>query len=519
MLWWAGPAWTLRALPSFWSTDMKAALIILDGWGMAPPGKGNAACAARTPVLDSLFKKYPHSLLHASGVDVGLPSGQMGNSEVGHLNIGAGRIVYQALLRITRDMEDGSFFEREVVKEAFDPQAKGKLHLIGLLSPGGVHSHSRHLKGLLLEAKRKGLKEVYVHAFLDGRDTPPDSGLGDVIDLVDFMEKEDVGRLATLSGRYYAMDRDKRWDRIQQAYNAMVYAKGASYAPVEGVKRSYEAGVRDEFLLPFVSDARGMIEKGDRVIFFNFRPDRARELTDALSQRDFKAFEHEKLCLKFYTMSQYSAAFKDVKVIYPPEALSDTLGEVLSRYGKKQYRTAETEKYPHITFFFNGSREEPFPGEDRLLVPSPKVATYDLMPEMSAYGVSHALAEKIKENDYDFYLVNFANPDMVGHTGSFEAAKKAVEAVDRCLGELIPLLEEKGIAFIVTSDHGNAEEMILPSSGEASTQHSLNPVPFILGGMGEVTLKKEGRLSDLAPTLLKILGIEKPGAMSGEAMF
>ncbi|HZK10179.1 MAG TPA: 2,3-bisphosphoglycerate-independent phosphoglycerate mutase [Clostridia bacterium] len=498
---------------------MKAALIILDGLGMGPPGEENAVYAANTPVLDGLFKKYPHTTLQASGVDVGLPQGQMGNSEVGHLNIGAGRIIYQPLLRIKRDMENRSFFKREVVREIFDSSLEGKLHFLGLLSPGGVHSHSDHLKELLLEAKRKKIKDVYVHVFLDGRDTPPDSGLGEVEDLVSFMEKEKIGKIASISGRYYAMDRDQRWERIQRAYDVLVYGKGELLEPIEGLKQSYKQGLGDEFVIPFLSDPQGLINSGDRVVFFNFRPDRARELTQALTQKDFDEFNHEDLSLRYYTMSQYSADFSNVKVIYPQELVENTLGEILSKEGKKQYRTAETEKYPHITFFFNGSRESPFPGEDRLLVPSPKVATYDLMPEMSAYKVTRALVDKLKENTYDFYLVNFANPDMVGHTGNFDATKKAVEAVDQCLGELVPLLEEKGIAFIITADHGNAEEMILPASGEVSTQHSLNPVPFILGGLGELTLKEEGRLSDLAPTLLKILDLKQPKAMTGKAMF
>lgn len=498
---------------------MKAALIILDGFGLNEGERGNAVKAAKTPVFDALMENYPSSMLRASGQDVGLPEGQMGNSEVGHLNIGAGRIVYQALLRITRDMADGSFYQREYVEDALSGVGEGKLHFLGLLSPGGVHSHSAHLKGLLLEAKRRGIKDVYVHVFLDGRDTPPDSGIRDVEDLVAFMKEEGVGKIATVSGRYYAMDRDRRWERIQKAYDAIVYGEGELLDPVLGIQKSYEEGVLDEFVVPFVTEPQGVIDSGDTVLFYNFRPDRARELTEALTQKTFNEFRHRALDLRYYCMSQYSAAFLGVNIIYPPESIPETLGEYLSEQGKTQYRTAETEKYPHVTFFFNGSREEPFPGEERLLVPSPKVATYDLKPEMSAYEVTDALVDAIENRDFDFYLVNYANADMVGHTGSFEAAVKAVEAVDSCLGRVTAALSEKGIPFIITADHGNADEMILPSSGEISTQHSLNPVPFILGGMGDIPLRQEGRLSDIAPTILKMMNLDIPAAMTGEPMF
>lgn len=498
---------------------MKAALIILDGLGLAPQGPGNAVRAASTPNLDRLFRDYPSTSLGASGEAVGLPRGQMGNSEVGHLNIGAGRVVYQPLLRISREMEDGSFFEKGLVKEALDPSFEGKTHFLGLISPGGVHSHNDHLKGLLGEAKRRGLGRVYVHGFLDGRDTPPSSGLEDLRDLGNFMEELGLGRFATISGRYYAMDRDKRWERIKLAYDALVHGLGERYSPLEGVEKSYKEGVYDEFVLPFICDEEGLIAPGDRVIFFNFRPDRARELTEALSQKNFQGFEADDLMLDYYTMSEYSKDYEGIKVFYPPESLKDTLGEVLSREGLRQYRSAETEKYPHITFFFNGSRELPFPGEDRLLVPSPRVATYDLMPEMSAEGVTQGLLEKLEDNNYDFYLINFANPDMVGHSGSFDAARKAVETVDQCLGRIVPLLEEKKIAFFITADHGNAEEMILPSSGEASTQHSLNPVPLIVGGLGPIDLRNGGILSDLAPSILKTLNVEVPELMSGKVLF
>ncbi|NLY72630.1 MAG: 2,3-bisphosphoglycerate-independent phosphoglycerate mutase [Tissierellia bacterium] len=498
---------------------MKTALIILDGYGQAVEGPGNAARAASTPVLDELFKKYPTGSLDASGEAVGLPPGQMGNSEVGHLNIGAGRVVYQPLLRITRDMADGSFFERPVVKEAFDPDFSGSLHLLGLVSPGGVHSHMDHLKGLLDYAKKRGLERVYVHGFLDGRDTPPDSGLTNVKEIRAHMDRIGLGSFASISGRYYAMDRDKRWERVKLAYDVLVYGRGQYLDPVEGIRKSYSEGVYDEFVFPFVADKEGLIRPGDRVVFFNFRPDRARELTMALSQEGFDGFEVEDLELDYYTMTEYSKEYEGIKVFYPPETIDETLGQVLAEKGLKQYRTAETEKYPHITFFFNGSRELPFEGEDRLLVASPKVATYDLQPEMSAYEVTEGLVKRLKENQHDFYLVNFANPDMVGHTGSFEAAKKAVEAVDQCLGRIIPLLEEKKIAFIITADHGNAEEMILPSSGEASTQHSLNPVPLIIGGLGDIEIREGGRLSDLAPTILKILELDSPEQMTGQALY
>ncbi len=491
----------------------------MDGLGLAEPGAGNAVDLAKTPNLDYLISRYPTGSLLASAEAVGLPMGQMGNSEVGHLNIGAGRVVYQPLLRISRDMEDGSFFEKGLVKKALDPSFPGKTHLLGLLSPGGVHSHLDHLKGLLKEASKLGLERVYVHGFLDGRDTPPNSGLEDVKNLEAYMKEVGLGSFATISGRYYAMDRDRRWERVKLAYDAMVLGEGERISALAGIERSYEKGVFDEFVLPFVCDEKGLIAPGDRVIFFNFRPDRARELTQALSQENFEGFESLHLDLDYYTMSEYSKDYRGIQVFYPPETIEDTLGEVISSHGLKQYRSAETEKYPHITFFFNGSREIPFPGEDRLLVDSPKVATYDLLPEMSAYEVSRGLVERLKENQYDFYLVNFANPDMVGHSGSLEAAIQAVEAVDRCLGEIVPLLEEKGIAFIITADHGNAEEMILPASGRASTQHSLNPVPIILGGLGDVCIEEGGKLSDLAPSLLEILGIEIPATMTGRVIF
>lgn len=498
---------------------MKAALIILDGFGFTEVERGNAIKAAKTPVLDQLFSTYPHSLLRACGPDVGLPEGQMGNSEVGHLNIGAGRIVYQALLRITKEMEDGSFFKRKVVEEAFSGVLGGKLHFLGLLSPGGVHSHSSHLKSMLLEAKRRGIKDCYVHVFLDGRDTAPDSGLEDVKDLEAFMKEEGVGKIATVSGRYYAMDRDKRWERVEKAYRALVYGEGEFLSPTVGIEKSYKEGVFDEFVLPFVSDPKGSIASGDTVIFYNFRPDRARELTEALTQDSFTGFSHKKMHLRYYCMSQYSSAFTGLGVIYPPETLEETLGEYLSEQGKTQYRSAETEKYPHVTFFFNGGREEAFPGEERVLIPSPKVATYDLQPEMSAYEVTDALVEAIEKKKFDFYLVNYANADMVGHTGNYEAAVRAIEALDQCLGRVTAALKEKGIPFIITADHGNADEMILPSTGAVSTQHSLNPVPFLLGGMGDVPLRKEGRLCDLAPTILKMMQLEIPAAMTGEPMF
>ena len=498
-------------------------LMILDGWGIAPPGPGNAADLARTPHLDSYFARFPHNRLQASGEAVGLPEGQMGNSEVGHMTIGSGRIIYQSLTRITRAIKDGSFFANPVLREAMDrARDTGRsLHFMGLLSDGGVHSHMEHLFGLLEMAKREGVKDVYVHAFLDGRDTPPKSAGPYLEALEAACRRIGVGRIADVSGRYYAMDRDKRWDRIRKAYDAMT-GRDALSAPSasEGLKRAYAAGQTDEFVVPYtIAGVPGAVRAGDSLICFNFRPDRAREITSAFAEPSFKEFETDPGARPVHVvaMTQYEASLP-VPVAFAPEDIRDTLGEVVSRAGLHQLHIAETEKYAHVTFFFNGGREEPYAGEDRILVPSPKVATYDLQPEMSAYTVTEKLEEALRRDLYDLIILNFANPDMVGHTGVLAAAIAAMEAVDTCAGRLVGAVLAKGGAVCITADHGNLEEMIDTATGGPMTAHTTNPVPILVAGADEGVSVRSGGLSDIAPTLLDLMGLPEPDAMTGRTL-
>ncbi|MDT8717896.1 2,3-bisphosphoglycerate-independent phosphoglycerate mutase [Clostridium sp. 19966] len=500
-------------------------LMILDGFGITDKVEGNAVKAANKPNYDGLFAKYPHTQLEASGLEVGLPKGQMGNSEVGHLNIGAGRIVYQELTRITKAIEDGDFFDNAALNTAVENAIKNNssLHLMGLLSSGGVHSHIEHLKALLKLAKDKGLSKVYVHGFLDGRDVPPSSGKEFVTELENYMKEINSGKIATLSGRYYAMDRDKRWERVELAYNAMVLSKGeTASSAIEAVDKSYNDNKTDEFVLPTVilEDGKPVanIKSGDSVIFFNFRPDRAREITRSINDKVFDGFKRETLDLTFVTMTQYDSTIEGVKVAYLPQSYKNTLGEYVSSLGKKQLRIAETEKYAHVTFFFNGGVEEPNPGEERALISSPKVATYDLKPEMSAYEVTEELLKQLDADKYDMVILNFANPDMVGHTGIFEAAKAAIEAVDVCLGKIVNKVLEKDGAVFITADHGNAEQMIDYSTGAPMTAHTTDPVPFLYVANGATEMRDGGRLSDIAPTMLQVMGIEAPAEMTGKSL-
>lgn len=495
----------------------------MDGWGINNNlAEKNAIRVAQPKNLLELEAKYPHSRLEASGEAVGLPAGQMGNSEVGHLNIGAGRVVYQPLVEISVDIRNGAFFQKEVLKEAFAyaKEHQVKIHFGGLLSPGGVHSHTEHLYGLLEMAKQYDLEKVYIHAFLDGRDTAPSSALGFVEELEEKIKEIGVGNIATLSGRYYAMDRDKNWDRVQLAYNAMVLGQGEeASSAVEGMKASYAAGKTDEFVLPTVVDKEGLVSKGDVFINFNFRPDRAREITRALNDKEFSGFEREYLGLKFYCMRQYDATI-DAKVVYEDKNIEKTFGEVISLAGLKQLRTAETEKYAHVTFFFNGGKEAQYEGEDRILVPSPKVATYDLQPEMSAFEVTEGVLKALDSDQYDVIILNFANTDMVGHTGVMEATVKAVQAVDECIGRIADKILEKDGVLLITADHGNADLMEDPITKVPFTAHTTNLVPCILVSNRYQNVKlQDGALCDLAPTLLHFLGIEQPKEMTGKILF
>ncbi|MDK2866938.1 MAG: 2,3-bisphosphoglycerate-independent phosphoglycerate mutase [Clostridiales bacterium] len=500
------------------------ALIILDGWGQSSSTTGNAVAMAKTPNFDRLLETYPHTLIGASGMDVGLPDGQMGNSEVGHLNIGAGRIIYQELTRVTKSIADGDFFENQAFLKAIEnAKAKGsKLHVWGLLSDGGVHSHINHLKALIKLAKDQGLDNIYVHGFMDGRDTSPTGGVDYVRTLEAYMDEIGFGCIASLSGRYYAMDRDKRWERIEKAYDALVYGKGNFAASaVSALEKSYEDGVTDEFVVPTVILEAGepvaTVKENDSVIFFNFRPDRAREITRAIVDVDFDGFERTYFKTFYVCLTQYDITIKNVEVAYKPQTIENTLGTYVSNLGKQQLRIAETEKYAHVTFFFNGGIEAPNKGEDRILVPSPKVATYDLMPEMSAYKITEKLLAALDEDVYELIILNFANPDMVGHTGIIEAAVKAVETVDECLGKITDKLLSLNGNFIVTADHGNAEEM-LTAEGKPMTAHSTNKVPCIIGGTSATDLEMDGRLCDLAPTLLAMMGLEAPEEMTGHSL-
>ena len=495
-------------------------LMILDGFGIAPES-GNAIKAANKPNIDKLFAENPLTQIGASGMDVGLPDGQMGNSEVGHTNIGAGRIVYQELTRITKTINEDKLKDNEAIVSAMDKALENgtALHLMGLLSDGGVHSHNTHLYGILELAKKKGLEKVYIHAFLDGRDVPPSSAADFVQACVDKTEEIGVGKIATVMGRYYAMDRDNRWERVEKAYAAMVYGEGVeAECPVCAVKNSYKEDVTDEFVVPSVVKGGATIQPNDSVIFFNFRPDRAREITRTLVDPDFDGFERKKgfFPVNFVCMTQYDATMPNVDVAFKPQVLTNTLGEYISDKGMTQLRIAETEKYAHVTFFFNGGVEKQYPGEERILVKSPSVATYDLQPEMSAYEVTDKLVPAIKSGKYDMIILNFANCDMVGHTGVFDAAVKAVEVVDECVGKVVDAIREMGGVALITADHGNADKMV-DDDGEPFTAHTTNPVPFCVIGY-DCELKDGGRLADIAPTMLQILGLPQPEEMDGTSL-
>lgn len=495
--------------------------MILDGWGLATAVSTNAAAMARTPNLDEFFASYPHTTLQASGRSVGLPAGQIGNSEVGHLNIGAGRIIYQSLTRIDKAVEDGELQQNPVLVQVMDQTlAAGRaLHLLGLLSDGGVHSHIEHLIALVRMAKAKGLQHVYVHAFLDGRDVGPKTALTYIAQLEAAMREIGVGQLATVSGRYYAMDRDKRWERVERAYNAIVgRAEKTAASAAAGVEESYAAGVTDEFVEPFaIAGVPGAVKAGDGVIFFNFRPDRAREITRALHDEDFTYFARpaDVRPVNYVCMTQYDATI-DAPVAFPPEEIADTLGEVLAKHGLAQLRIAETEKYAHVTFFFNGGVEAPNVGEERILIPSPKVATYDLQPEMSAEEVTQALLAELDKDKFDAIILNFANPDMVGHTGVLSAAIAAMEKVDDCAGRIVRRVLELDGSVCITADHGNLEKMA-EDDGSPNTAHTTNPVPFILVSKQKHNLHS-GILADIAPTMLELLQLEQPKAMTGTSL-
>lgn len=500
----------------------KVALIILDGYGIGEPNAGNAIWTAKTPVMDSLLQRCAHTKLSASGLDVGLPDGQMGNSEVGHTNIGSGRVVFQDLPRITNAIADGTFFENPVYAGAMDSAAQsGKaLHILGLLSDGGVHSHIAHIFAILKMAKQRGLERVYLHCFLDGRDVGPSTGAGYVRQLRDYCDELGTVKIATLQGRFYGMDRDKRWERIGAGYHAIVCGEGQQDTdPVHAVEASYAAGVTDEFVKPVVCDPDGMIQTGDSVIFMNFRPDRAREMTYALTQRDFDGFQRRKtVCpLHYVCTTRYDEKLSELPIAFPPEELHATLGELISAQGLRQLRIAETEKYAHVTFFFNGGSETQYPGEDRVLIPSPReFPTYDLIPQMSAVQVKDELAARMRTGDYDLVICNFANCDMVGHTGVMQAAVEAVECVDQCLGEIVAVAREMGYTLLITADHGNADRMVEPDGG-TNTAHTTNLVPFVLVGR-EARLRERGRLADISPTILDLMDLQQPKEMTGESL-
>lgn len=512
-------------------------LIILDGWGINRSKKGNAILLAKTPNMDRFYDIYPNTMLKSSGEAVGLPEGQMGNSEVGHLNIGAGRVVYQEFTRINKSIKDGDFFTNEVLIAAVKNVRKNKscLHLMGLISDGGVHSHINHLKALIDLAYKNNIKNLHIHAFLDGRDVPPRSAIPYLLKIDDYLKKRAIGEIATISGRYYAMDRDNRWDRVKKAYDALVYRKGETFnSAKELVEKSYSNGTDDEFIVPGLlkvkDDRCARVKTGDSLIFFNFRPDRARQITKAFIFKNFEDFDRGSNSPEvfFVCMTQYNKEFT-APIAFPPALIKNTLGEVLSLNGMKQLRIAETEKYAHVTFFFNGGVEKANPGEDRILIPSPKVATYDLKPEMSAYEVTDKVLEKIDENKYDVIVLNYANPDMVGHTGFLNAAIKAVETVDECVGRVVAKVNEKGGIGIITADHGNIEEMVNCATDCPITAHSTSLVPFIVcsgdikglkgQGIKELTDNESfGALCDIAPTIIELLGLKKPIEMTGESL-
>ena len=498
------------------------AILIMDGFGINPSDYGNAIRAAKTPNLDRYFAECPNNIIGASGLDVGLPDGQMGNSEVGHTNMGAGRIVYQQLVKITKSIQDGDFFENPALVAAMQ-NAKDKgtaLHLMGLLSPGGVHSHITHMYGLVEMAKRFGLEKVYIHAFLDGRDVPPSSAAEYMEEAVAELGKIGLGKIGVISGRFYAMDRDNAWDRVEKAYAALVYGEGVQEDdPVQAIKNSYANGVTDEFMLPTVVAKDAKIAENDSVVFFNFRPDRARQITRAFVDPDFAGFERRNgfFPVHFVCMAQYDATMPNVSVAFPPEELTMTLGEVLSKAGKTQLRIAETQKYAHVTFFFNGGEEKTFEGEERILIKSPDVETFDLKPEMSAYEVTEAVLREIAADKFDAIILNYANCDMVGHTGVFDAAVKAVEAVDDCVGQVTEAIVAKGGKVIITADHGNADKM-MEDDGSPFTAHTTNPVPAIIVGSDAKKVRSGGVLADLAPTLLQLMGLEQPKEMTGKTL-
>ena len=509
------------------SASKKLILVILDGWGMAVDSGRSAIAAAKTPVFNRIWKEYAHSRLEASGLAVGLPEGQMGNSEVGHMNIGAGRVVYQDLVKINLEAEKGGFEQHPLLAEAVDYARKGNhaIHLMGLVSDGGVHAHIKHLKALCTWAKNQHWDNLYIHAFTDGRDTDPRSGLGFIQDLNQHCEKTS-GKLVSITGRYFAMDRDKRWERVKLAWDNLVEGKGTEWDNLEdGIRQAYEEGSTDEFLKPLRlkgSAAYSCVKPGDVVINFNFRTDRGRQITEALSQQDFPEAGMHRLPLHYITMTRYDESFQGVKVLYEKDNLDKTLGQVISEAGLKQIRIAETEKYPHVTFFFNGGREEPFTGEKRLMCPSPKVATYDLMPEMSARELTETILPEIEQAEASFICLNFANPDMVGHTGVFEAVVKACETVDECLGRILEQAKKSGYACLVIADHGNADYMI-NQDGSANTAHSTALVPCIMVADGfeqnEHSPLKDGKLGDLAPSILGYPQLKTPPEMSGTPLF
>ncbi|MBI3583367.1 MAG: 2,3-bisphosphoglycerate-independent phosphoglycerate mutase [Nitrospinae bacterium] len=501
-------------------------LIIMDGWGYKKEKHGNAILHAKTPTFDRLDREFPYTLIQASGLEVGLPEEQMGNSEVGHLNIGAGRVVYQELPRISNSIKDGSFFSNKALLNAIEHSKKNgsSLHFMGLLSDGGVHSHIEHIFALIEMAKRNGVQNLFIHPFLDGRDTPPKSALKYISELETRLKEQKIGKIADIMGRYYGMDRDKRWDRTKKAYDALVYGIGnRDVSAEEALQKSYHNQVTDEFMIPAViTDENdkpvGTIKDGDSVIFYNFRSDRARQIIRALNEDNFKEFDRGGKILKLYIvcLTEYDIKFR-LPVAFPPNIPRNGLGELLSRKGIKQFRTAETEKYAHVTFFFNGGIEEPFSGEDRILIPSPKVATYDLQPEMSAREVTAEVLKAVESGNYPLIIVNFANPDMVGHTGVFKAAVSAVEVIDESVGKIVKAVQDKGGDTLITADHGNIEDMI-DEKGEPITAHTTNPVPFYCVTDKKVNLRDGGRLADIAPTILKLLHIEKPVEMTGESL-
>ena len=500
-------------------------LIIMDGFGISENNetsqKINAIKFAKTPNLDEIFKSNPYTLIKASGEAVGLPEGQMGNSEVGHMTMGSGRIIYQDFTRISKSIENKEFFQNEILNDAIDYALKNNssLHLMGLLSSGGVHSHIEHLYALVELAKKRGLSKIFIHAFLDGRDTSPNSGIDFIKDCEKKLKEYETGKIATICGRYYAMDRDNRWDRIEKAYNLLTVGAGEKTEdPVLAVKNFYEKNITDEFMAPILIDKNGVIDDNDSVDFFNFRPDRARELTRAFTEKNFEGFKRQKKFknLHFVCMTQYDKSFKAVKVAFPENKIKDNLGEVLSKNNLSQLRIAETEKYAHVTFFFNAGRELPFSGEDRILIPSPKVATYDLQPEMSAVKITEKTLDDLENLNHDVIILNFANCDMVGHTGNFKATTKAVEKVDSCVGKIIKKIKEKQGVAIITADHGNAEKM-QNENGEVFTAHTTNKVPFCIVGYN-CKLKSGGGIANIAPTILEILNIEKPKEMTEESL-